>query len=210
MMAQLKTKYERENGHSYTYDEIEEMRPTAWRPDGTPTKFEIVQREPTAPRVIGADDDVQHIVSPLPAERVVRSSSHVEGGYEDRARGFAIATWQLSVVTGAGMAIAALVLGGSFSFVALTGWFFAGFCLVWLASFILHTFVSAEGSEFLSTVFLWRFLFAEQRHRHNRYAQPPSERLRTLQTIVLALAVAASALFVVLIVALVFMENAPR
>ena len=65
----------------------------------------------------------------------MRAVASVQGSYEDRARGFALATWQLSVVTGAGLVIGAAVLGKSLSFLALAGWFFAGFTAVWLVSF---------------------------------------------------------------------------
>ncbi|MBI1294300.1 hypothetical protein GC175_05000 [bacterium] len=209
-MAQLRTKYERENGHSYTFDEIEDMRPTAWRPDGTPTKFEIVQRDQAKPRVIGDDDDVQHIVSPLPEARVVRSSSHVEGSWRDRAEGFSISTWQLSAVTGVLFVVAAAVFGASLSFFTLALAFFFGFSAAWLIAYFLHVWVSAEGAQLTEVLLLWKFLFREQAHRHGRYSLPKSERQRTLETVLLAAAVGVTALAVLGLIVAVFAENMPR
>jgi len=192
--------------------EIEEMRPTAWRPDGTPTKFEIVQRDQAQPRprVIGDDDDVHHIVSPMPAERVVRSSSHVEGSWRDRAEGFSIATWQLSAVTGVLFVVAAAVFGPSLSFFTLALAFFFGFSAAWLTAYLLHVWVSAEGAQLTETLLLWKFLFREQRHRHGRYTLPKSERQRTLETVLLAAAVGVTALGVVGLMAAIFAENMPK
>ena len=190
--------------------EIEEMRPVAWKSDGTPVRFEVVQRDQARPRVIGADDDVQHIVSPLPEARIVKAQSVVEGSWSDRARAFNISTLNLSIVTGILATIAALVFGASVSFFVLALYFFGGFTLAWLVAYALHTFISAEGAQMADTLLLWRFLFNEQRHRHNRYNTPPSDRLRLAQTIIGALAVGSTVLFVLLIVAAVALEWMPR
>ena len=190
--------------------DIEDMRPVAWKPDGTPTKFEIVQREPTAPRVIGADDDVHNIVSPLPETRVVRSSSHVEGSWRDRAEGFSISTWQLSAVTGVLFVVAAAVFGPSLSFFTLALAFFFGFSAAWLTAYFLHVWVSAEGAQLTETLLLWKFLFREQKYRHGRYATPKTDRQRTLETVLLAAAVGVTALAVLGLLVAVFAENMPR
>ncbi|MBI1299709.1 hypothetical protein GC175_32695 [bacterium] len=81
--------------------EIEDMQPVRWRPDGTPTKFEIVQREPTAPRPIGWDD--APIVAPTPADRLPRVQRVIEGSPVDEARAFNIRVSSLAAVLGGGL-----------------------------------------------------------------------------------------------------------
>lgn len=187
--------------------EIEDMRPVAWKADGTPVRFEVVQRDQAQhPRPIGHDD--APIVSPLPEARVVKAQSVVEGSWSDRARAFNISTLNLSIVTGILATIAALVFGASVSFFALALYFFGGFTLAWLVAYLLHTFVSAEGAQMADTLLLWHFLFTEQRYRHQRYSE--SERLTLLRTIVGALAVGVTALFVALIIIGVALEWMPR
>ena len=181
----------------------------AWKSDGTPVRFEVVQRDQAQhPRPIGHDD--APIVSPLPEARIVKAQSVVEGSWSDRARAFNISTLNLSIVTGILATIAALVFGASVSFFVLALYFFGGFTLAWLVAYFLHTFISAEGAQMADTLLLWRFLFNEQRHRHNRYNTPPSDRLRLAQTILGALAVGSTVLFVLLIVAAVALEWMPR
>lgn len=178
-----------------------EMRPMEQK-NGQVTRWEVVRDEP---EMMIEPSPVMSPVAPM-----VRSTSHIEGSYEDRARGFAVSTWQSSVVTGAGLVIAALVLGGSFSFVALSGWFFTGFCAVWLVSFALHTFVSAEGSEFLSTLFLWRFLEREQAERHRRMGAQERGVPAWVRGLLLAGAVGFMGLFVLLVLDGVAMEMMTR
>lgn len=93
-------------------------------------------------------------------------------GYEDRARGFGIATAPLAGVTGV---VAALVgiIGWSVPVASLATLLLAlgGFALVWLAAYVAHTLISPDGTMFLHTVFAWRFLRAEQRERHRRYRE---------------------------------------
>ena len=188
--------------------EIEEMQPVAWRPDGTPTRFEIVQRPEAQPRIIGDDDDL--VLSPLPPAKVVKAQSIVEGSWSDRARAFNVTTYTLSTVTGIAFVLAAWVFGASLSFFVLAGYFFGGFVLAWLAAYFLHTAISAEGAQMADTLLLWRFLFNEQRHRHGRYKPQRTERERLLLTILGALAVGAGVLFVLAVVGVVMWENMPR
>ena len=191
--------------------DIEDMRPVAWKPDGTPTKFEIVQRDQAQPRprVLGEDDDV-HIVSPMPAERVVRAQSVVSGSWSDRAAAFNKTTYTLSMVTGVAFVIGGAVFGPSLSFFALSMYFFGGFVLAWLIAYLLHTFVSAEGAQMADTLLLWRFLFNEQRHRHNRYTTPKTDSQRTLETVLFAAAVGVTVLAGIGLIVAIFAENMPR
>lgn len=186
--------------------EIEDMRPVAWKVDGTPTRFEVVH-SPQA-RIIGDDD--APIVSPLPEARVVRASSVVEGSWSDRARAFSITTHTLSAVTGVAFVVAAAVFGASLSFFSLALYFFSGFVLAWLVAYFLHTAISAEGAQMADTLLLWRFLFNEQRHRHGRYTPARSERDRLILVVLGALSVGAAVLFLLAVLTVVFWENMPR
>jgi len=96
-------------------------------------------------------------------------TAHVEGSYTDRAKAFSISTWQLSTVTGIG-AWAFAGLGGTAMF-SLAGlvWLLGGYFAVWLLSFALHTFVSAEGTDLFRAVGEYRLLREEQKERHRRY-----------------------------------------
>lgn len=190
--------------------EIEGMRPVAWRPDGTPVRFEAIEPVEAAPvRTVG--DDVQDmIVSPLPSARVVKAQTITEGNHSDRAKAFNISTLNLSIVAGLAFVVAALVFGASLSFFSLAMYFFSGFVLAWLVAYFLHTAISAEGAQMADTLLLWRFLFNEQRHRHGRYRPQPTERERLILTVLGAAAVGAGVLFVLAVLGVVFMENMPR
>lgn len=191
--------------------EIEDMRPVAWKADGTPTRFEIVQREPRPqPRVIGADDDVQHIVSPMPVEYTPRVQHIVQSDAVNEARGFNIRVSSLAAVLGGGAVLAAMVFGASLSFWSALMWFGTVFALTWPGAFVLDAMRSPGGIELFHTWHLWRFLHNEQRYRHDRYARPKSDRRRGLEAILFAAAVGATVLAGLAMLAAVFMENVPR
>jgi hypothetical protein len=122
------------------------------------------------------ENEIIHVEAPqLPVRPNTNSRANaiVEGSYQDRARAFSHVTLNLSLVTGAGLVVAAMVLGDTTSFALLTGYFFTGFCLVWLLSFILHTFVSAEGVEVIETLLYWQFIKREQSERFRRSRPEP-------------------------------------
>lgn len=102
----------------------------------------------------------------------IRSTSHLEGSYSDRARGFSIATWQMSSVTAVSTVVLSQLAWG-YPILSLTtlAWLVTGYLLVWFVSFTLHTVVSPEGADILNTVFMWRYLRREQNERHRRYWQ---------------------------------------
>lgn len=93
-----------------------------------------------------------------------------KAGYEDRARGFGIATAPLSIVAGF---VAALVgvLGWQVPIASLVTLLLAlgGFAGVWLLAYLGHVFISPDGVLFLHTVFAWHYLGKEQRERFKRY-----------------------------------------
>ena len=192
--------------------EIEDMRPVSWKSDGTPVRFEVVQRDQAQhPRPIGWDDDDETpIVSPLPEARIVKAQSVVTGSWSDRAAAFNKTTYTLSLVTGVAFVIGGAVFGPGLSFFALSLYFFGGFVLAWLIAYLLHTFVSAEGAQMADTLLLWQFLFREQQHRHGRYATPKTDSQRTLETVLLAAAVGVTVLAGLGLLVAVFVESAPR
>lgn len=189
--------------------DIEDMRPVAFRPDGTPTKYEIVQRDQAQrPRVIGDDD--APIVSPMPADRLPRVQHIIHSDAVDEARAFNLKVSSLAAVLGGGVVLMALVFGASLSFWSGAMWFGSVFALTWAGAFALDAMRSPGGIELFHAARMWAFLDREQVHRHGRYAVPTSDRLRLLQTIVGALAVGVTVLFVLLIVAGVALEWMPR
>ena len=106
----------------------------------------------------------------LPARVVPSSTSaHVEGTYTDRAKGFSIATWQLSAITGLGVWLVAGLRGTAMLSLAGLGALLAGFFVVWLLSYAMHVFVSAEGTELFRAAGEYRLLREEQKERHRRY-----------------------------------------
>lgn len=138
----------------------------------------------------------------LPA-RPARAQIVIEGSYSDRARGFSIATWQLSgVVAVAAVILSQLMFDYPLLSVATLAWLVGGFFVVWLAAFLLHTFVSAEGVEFLEAWRLWRYVEREQAERWRRYRGEPARRWSG-QSILYALLGAAIFLALLLVALLV-------
>jgi hypothetical protein len=93
-------------------------------------------------------------------------------GYEDRAKGFGLATAPLAGVAGL---VAALVgiLGWQVPIASLATLLLAlgGFALIWLLAFIAHTLISPDGTMFFHTVLAWGYLRREQAERHRRYRE---------------------------------------
>lgn len=131
-------------------------------------------------------EDNAKFVAPLPRAEIVesepvhlpeaatggsiRTTSHVEGSYTDRAWSFSVATWQLSTVVG----IAAWLLSAhliSYPLLSITGllWVISGYLAVWFASYLIHVFVSPEGIELFHVAMMWRYLNREQKERLKRY-----------------------------------------
>jgi len=118
------------------------------------------------PDIVEPWEDVQ---LPVRAGRAA-ITAHVEGSYTDRAKGFSISTWQLSTVTGvACWTVAAQVTGAPWLSLGLLAWFVGGYFAVWLLSYAMHVFVSAEGVELFRAAGEYRLLREEQKERHKRY-----------------------------------------
>ena len=93
-------------------------------------------------------------------------------GYEDRARGFGIATLPLAASVGIVVALVAVV-GWRVPVASLITLLLAlgGFAGTWLIAYLAHVFVSPDGATFLHVILAWRYLRREQRERHNRYRE---------------------------------------
>lgn len=145
--------------------EIEEMRPTAWRPDGTPTKFEIMQREPAhLPTVV----DSAPIVSPIQPDRVPRVQHIITGTPLDEAKAFNHKTNNLAMVLSGGGVLVALLFGASLT--AFTGIMLqaALYASVWLIAYLVDVLRSPGGVELFHAWNLWAYLKREQSHRHGK------------------------------------------
>lgn len=77
----------------------------------------------------------------------------------DRAKGFAIETHQLSVVTGI-LAVVVAVVGFGHPFLALgTLWtFFVWYTIVWLAAWVIHRILTPEFIALYNARMSWRYL----------------------------------------------------
>jgi hypothetical protein len=132
------------------------------------------------------DQAAGNFVAPLPSPRVEIVETEVErvlpappstvllpqAGYQDRALGFRIAAMPLACVVGAVAALVAIV-GWSVPVLSLLTLLaaLAGFSVVWLIAFAIHTFVSPDGSVFASVVLAWLYLRSEQKERFRRYRE---------------------------------------
>jgi phage shock protein PspC (stress-responsive transcriptional regulator) len=118
-------------------------------------------------------DPPSHIVEVEIARELPQAPTTVlmpHAGYEDRAKGFGLATAPLAGVAGL---VAALVgmLGWQVPFASLVTLLLAlgGFSLVWLIAYVAHTLISPDGTTFAHTFLAWRYLRAEQKERFKRY-----------------------------------------
>ena len=129
--------------------------------DGNPRQLRVVRSE-----IVEPWEDVQ-----LPARATTPAiTAHVEGTYTDRAKGFSLATWQLSTVTGVAVwAVAGQITGAPLLSLGALAWFVGGYFAVWLISYAMHVFVSAEGTELFRAAGEYRLLREEQKERHRRY-----------------------------------------
>ena len=188
--------------------EIEDMKPVAWKADGTPTRFEIVQRDQAQPYVIGADD--APIVSPLPVDRLPRVQHIITSDAMGEAHAFNVRISSLAAVLAGGVVLMAVMFGASLTLWSGIMWFGSVYAAVWFLAFLWDTVRSPGGIELVNVLSLWQFLRAEQRHRHGRYDPPLPENIRIIRMVIGALAVAMTVFCAVGLVALVAMENMPR
>jgi hypothetical protein len=136
------------------------MNPTTQRERAT---FVPALRDP-APIVV--EVETSPAMLPPPPQNVLMPRA----GYEDRARGFGIATAPLAGVVGFVVALVAIV-GWSVPIASLATLLAAlgGFAGTWLVAYIAHVLISPDGALFAHTVLMWRYLRREQAERHRRY-----------------------------------------
>lgn len=109
-----------------------------------------------------------------------QSLTYTTGSHQDRARAFNLVVGRLALAMGGMAALVAVVGFGVPLFVAIDvgpivlpmvslvviAWFGTMYAGVWLAAYIIYAFISAEGIAWLHTRQGWRYLRAEQKHRH--------------------------------------------
>ena len=105
----------------------------------------------------------------LPAQ-VTPTPTILRGTYEDRSRGFLLATLPLATVA----SVVAFIAGIALFAVPILSWsallvFFGMFCLSYTVAYLAHTFVSPDGVPFLQAWAVYRLTREEQKHRHERY-----------------------------------------
>lgn len=110
-----------------------------------------------------------------PAELLPPASvAHVElrTTYEDRAKGFQIATFPVAVAFGMGALILAVV-GWAVPVISLAGVlvFWLAFLAWWVLGWLIHNIVSPDGVALIHALLGWRLLYREQAERHKRYRQ---------------------------------------
>lgn len=127
----------------------------------------------------------RNFVAPLPERRPVKievlppeqqltpaatSSSEVSGSYQDRAKGFQVATLPISIAFGGGSALVALLgFGVPLLSLPMLGVFWIAFLGWWIVGWLIHHIFSADGVALLHTVKGWQYLEREQRARLRRY-----------------------------------------
>lgn len=162
------------------------------------TGFEIVQADDRS-------DDLVSLPGPdhLPA-RPERVQLVLAGSYSDRAKGFTIATWQLSaVVAVAAVVVSKLLFAYPLLSVVALAWFVSGFLVVWLIAYLVHTFVSAEGAEFIETWRHWDYIEREQRERLRRTGAPSPDSARggsVIQNMLIAFFLVAGGLLLLMLI----------
>ena len=143
---------------------IIDMRPvsTLDDPHAPKTYIPVRTEEPTAGELAPREAGTLRPVTP-------RTQTAVTGTHLNRAFAFSVKTWQLSLIVGVAVWLAARILGGH-PLLSLTAilWLVSGFGLVWAGAYFLDTVVSPEGAELIDTLLFWRFMGREQRERHER------------------------------------------
>lgn len=135
------------------------------RVDGNPRQLRVVRPEIVEP------EQWEPVQLPARAGKPA-ITAHVEGSYTDRAKGFSLATWQLSTITGVSVwTVVGQITGAPLLSLGLLAWFVGGYFAVWLVSYAMHVFVSAEGTELFRAVGEYRLLREEQKERHRRYRE---------------------------------------
>ena len=149
---------------------IVELQPMT-RQDGTTTYIPVRSgEEPTGGELTPYTDGILRPAAP-------RTQTTVTGTHLNRSFAFSVKTWQLSLIVGVAVWLAARILGGHplLSLSAIL-WLVSGFGLVWGGAYFLDTIVSPEGAELIDTLLFWRYMGREQRERHERMRRDDNDR----------------------------------
>lgn len=93
-----------------------------------------------------------------------------QAGYEDRAKGFGLATAPLGIVAGLVAALLGIV-GWQVPIASLMTLLLAlaGFAATWLVAYLAHVIISPDGATFFHVLLAWGYLRREQSERFKRY-----------------------------------------
>jgi len=108
----------------------------------------------------------------LPMLPTAATSVELRTTYEDRAKGFQIATFPVAVAFGLAALIVGVV-GWAVPVVSITalGVFWVSTLVWWLGGWLIHTLVSPDGIALLQAVLGYRYLRHEQKARLRRYSR---------------------------------------
>lgn len=129
------------------------------------------------PRFVPAlPEDRRPVIEVLPPEDVPQllptatASVELRTTYEDRARGFQVATLPVAAAFGVGALVVAIV-GFSVPVVSVAALsvFWLGFLAWWLIGWIVHHVASPDGAALLGALLQYRYLRHEQKERLRRY-----------------------------------------
>lgn len=120
--------------------------------------------EPSRPMVIDVD--------PITLPHAALTRAETSGTYLDRAKGFQVVSVPLAAAVGAGSLLIGIAgFGVPVLSVAALLWLWAGFLATWLAAWIVHNVVSADGVALVHTILGWSLIYREQTERHRRYRE---------------------------------------
>ena len=163
---------------------FEPDQPRVYDPDYTPP---VARRPPTFVAPTPAKEPVQAFPTPAQWPQQIdgqatpaQSIAYTTGSHQDRARAFNLVVGRLALamafmaalVATVGFGVPLLVpmdVGGliiSMVSLAVLAWFGTMYAVVWLAAYVIYALVAAEGVAWLHTRQGWRYLRAEQKHRH--------------------------------------------
>ena len=129
----------------------------------------IVRMDQPQARRPALQGDIMPPIHQVDTPTPVRTAAAVSGDYRNRAEGFRVAMTPVAIVAGVLAVTAAVGLAGvPFLSFATMLWFFTAFCVTWLVGFVLHTWVSPDGTALTMVLLHYRLLRNEQDARLDR------------------------------------------
>jgi len=121
--------------------------------------------------------EIVEVGEPMPMLPTAQTVVELHTTYTDRAQGFQLATLPISIAFGVGALIVAIV-GYSvplLSIGALTV-FWLAFLGWWLLGWAIHHIASPDGIALVQAILMYRYVRADQKERHRRYAHLHDEK----------------------------------